>query len=155
MNCFTARPISLSFARPMSPPRPTAGMDRALLESNPSGPDDAINSQDGNRTPGKGRFPRSHSPGPCQSLSQILLAFPCSLTSQIRMAAQANRDFKIFFQQLSASNATMPPNRLKGQGDGGTCQSRLPPGRRPKAIAVVWRLSNSPSTRKTSSPIIP
>ncbi len=39
----------------------TAGTDRALLESNPSSPAGAIGSQEGNRAPGKGCFPRSQS----------------------------------------------------------------------------------------------
>ncbi len=42
--------------------RLTAGTDRAQLESNPRSPDGAIGSQNGNRAPGKGRFPWSHSP---------------------------------------------------------------------------------------------
>ncbi|NJM38828.1 MAG: hypothetical protein HC845_13705 [Akkermansiaceae bacterium] len=36
---------------------PTAGTDRALLESNPSSPEGAIGSQEGNRAPGRGRHP--------------------------------------------------------------------------------------------------
>ena len=42
--------------------RRTSATDRALLESNPSSSGGAIGSQEGDRAPGKGRFPWSHSP---------------------------------------------------------------------------------------------
>ena len=62
MDYFTDWRIALAFSYFMFLVRLTAGKDRALLESNPSSPDGAIGSQNGNRAPGKGRFPRSLSP---------------------------------------------------------------------------------------------
>ena len=56
MEYFTESPIPLASSNPLFPVRPTAGTDRALLESNPSSPEGATGSQDGNRTPGKGRL---------------------------------------------------------------------------------------------------
>ena len=62
MEYCTESPIPLASSHPLFPVRLTAGTDRALLESNPSSPDGAIGSLEGNRAQGKGRFPRSHSP---------------------------------------------------------------------------------------------
>jgi hypothetical protein len=62
VDFFTDWRIALAFSYFMFLVRLTAGTDRALLESNPSSPDGAIGSQEGNRAPGKGRFPWSHSP---------------------------------------------------------------------------------------------
>jgi len=62
VDYFTGWPIALATPHLMFLVLLTAGTDRALLESNPSSPEGAIGSQEGNRAPGKGRFPWSHSP---------------------------------------------------------------------------------------------
>ena len=57
VDFFNEVPIALASLHRLFPARPTAGTDRALLESNPSGPEGAIGSQKGIRAPGKDAFP--------------------------------------------------------------------------------------------------
>lgn len=115
MDDFTGWAIALASWLLMFLVRPTAGTDRALLVSNPSSPEGAIGSQEGNRAPGKGRFRWSHSPqfdklrglGDTDTLSQFQRALGCLGVSHLvakdpQSKGKVERQFGFWQKRLPA-----------------------------------------------------